>query len=668
LPGLAGWLVLVSALNLSAAGEAALRTQVDAAIARVKPSLVRIEVVSAEYQDGREVKQRVVGSGAIISEDGYLITNHHVAGHGQRMICTLSDREEIAAELVGTDPLTDISVLRLKPATPRTFPVARFGDSSRLRVGDHVLAMGSPMALSQSVTLGIVSNVEMIMPRFFGAAGSLRLDGEDVGALVRWIGHDAAIYGGNSGGPLVSLTGEIVGINELSLGLGGAIPGNLAHDVARQLIASGKVVRSWLGLDAQPRLKHVTADRGVLVGGVLKDSPAEQAGIQPGDLLVTLAGQPVDVRYDEQMPEFMRLTTSLPLGKPVPVGLLRDGRPVAATIEPRERGERYARQQELKAWGLTARNLTHLSMKELKRQSQDGVVITSVRPGGPAGDAKPPIERGDVLVEVNGTPVKNLADLHDVTRGLTASERVPVLVAFERKTARYLSVVKVGSEELRDPGLEVTKAWLPIEVQVISRDLAHQLQRPELKGFYVTRVHPASTAQAAGLETGDFITAVDGHKLMAAGPEHGDELSTLIRPYDPGARVGLQILRGTVATNLSVELARAPRLPREMKKYRNDDFEFVVRNVSFVDAVQEQWPADQPGVVVEEVKSGSWAELGALYVNDLILEVDGRTIDSVDVLRGRFDELTRARRPVTVVKVLRGIHTRFLELEADWNE
>ncbi len=209
------------------AGQSALRAQIDMAIDTLRPALVRIRVVSTEYREGREVKMQAVGSGAIITKDGYLITNHHVAGHAVRIFCTLWNREEIEAELIGTDPLTDIAVLKLKPEKPREFAFATFGDSGALRVGDSILAMGSPMALSQSVTLGIISNTEMILPRFWGGAGAFRLDGEDVGSLVRWIGHDAAIYGGNSGGPLVNLRGQIVGINEISYGLAGAIPGNL---------------------------------------------------------------------------------------------------------------------------------------------------------------------------------------------------------------------------------------------------------------------------------------------------------------------------------------------------------------------------------------------------------------------------------------------------------
>src|SRR5205085_7488647 len=137
------------------------RAVVDAAIVKMRPALVRIHVVSTEYREGREMKMQAVGSGAIISKDGYLITNHHVAGHGARMFCTLWNREEIEAELIGTDPLTDISVLKLKPSKAREFTPATFGDSAKINVGDSVLALGSPMALSQSVTLGIISNVEM---------------------------------------------------------------------------------------------------------------------------------------------------------------------------------------------------------------------------------------------------------------------------------------------------------------------------------------------------------------------------------------------------------------------------------------------------------------------------------------------------------------------------
>ncbi len=661
------------------------QAQLDRVISQVRPALVRLRVVTTEYTEGREVKMQAVGSGAIITRDGYLITNHHVAGRAVRIFCTLWNREEIEAELVGTDPLTDITVLKLKPDRPMEFTPAPFGDSSRLRVGDPVLAMGSPMALSQSVTLGIISNTEMTMPRFFGPFARFRLDGEDVGALVKWIGHDAPIYGGNSGGPLVNLRGEIVGINEIKFGLSGAIPSNLAKAVAEELIARGRVQRSWLGVDVQPRFKRAGApgavipaagaasapgpdEAGVLIAGVLEDSPAARAGLRAGDLLVSLAGQRVDVRYDEQMPDFMRLASGLPIGQPVPAVVQRDGRELTLQITPVERTEMFPKPREIKDWGITARNLTWLSALEMKRPDTNGVVITSVRPGGPSGDANPPLNEGDVLVAVNDLPVRNVEELLERTQQLRAgrSEPVPVVATFERKDKRYLTIVKVGLEELKDPGLEVTKAWLPVETQVITRPIARQLGRPELTGFYLTRVYPASTAEKAGLRVGDFIIAVDGEKLTAAGPEHQDELASLIRQYEIGHTVELTVLRSNATLKIPVELVRSPRLPREMKSYRNDDFEFTVRDISFFDRAERQWSLEQTGALVTDVKRGSWAELGSLFVDDLIVEVDGRAVSDVETLRREMERVTAARQTPVIMKVVRGVHTKYLELEPNW--
>ncbi|HXP61906.1 MAG TPA: PDZ domain-containing protein, partial [Dongiaceae bacterium] len=619
---------------------------VEAAIGRLRPALVRIHVVSTEYSEGRELKFQAVGSGAIISPDGYLITNHHVAGHAARVVCTLWNREEVEAELIGSDPLTDIAVLKLKPESARQFVPARFGDSAKLAVGDFVLAMGSPMALSQSVTLGIISNVEMIMPKMFGNLGRFQLDGEDVGSLIRWIAHDAAIYPGNSGGPLVNLRGEIVGINEIQFGLSGAIPANLAHSVAEEIIAHGKVRRSWLGLDVQPRFKHGKAERGVLVGGVVSGSPAAQAGLKPGDLLVRLGDVPTDVRYEEQMPDFMRLTTNLPIGKEVSGVVLRDGKETPFRLQPVERGERHLKEQELKSWGLNIRDLSFLAAKEMKRPSQAGVLVTSVRPGGPGGEAKPELEAKDVLVEVNGTPIQNTKALLELTRRLTEgkTEPVPVMATFERAARRYLTVVKVGLQELRDPGLEVAKAWLPAETQVISREVARQLSKPDLKGFYLTQVYPGATGEKAGLKAGDFVLAVDGEKLTASGLEDAEELATLIRQYDVGAVVQLSVLRGQAELKVPVELVRSPKLKREMKKYRNDDFEFSARDVAFFDVAEQQWPTGQRGALVEEVKSGSWAEVGSLETDDLIIEMDGEPVQDVTSLKQLMDQAARNKK------------------------
>jgi serine protease Do len=314
------------------------------------------------------------------------------------------------------------------------------------------------------------------------------------------------------------------------------------------------------------------------------------------------------------------------------------------------------------------RNFSRLLAKEMKRPAQDGVLVTSVRPGGPAGSAKPSVQPNDVVVEVNHQPVKSTEDLIALTRQLTEgrTEPVPAMVTFERKAARYLAIVRVGLEELKDPGLEVTKAWLPVETHVVSREIAKQLGQPALKGFYITRVYPGSTAEKAGLKLGDFITAVDGGKLSASDSEFEDELSALIRQYDVGKTVELTILRDKAELKIPVELARSPRLQREMRKYRNDDFEFTAREMSFFDTVEEQWTSDQRGVLVESVKAGSWAELGSLSDGDLILEVAGRPVDNVDTLRRELERIAASKEKVVVMKVLRGIHTCYLELEPNW--
>lgn len=660
-----------AASSAPAASPLGLRNAVDKAIDRMRPSLVRIHVVSTEYAEGRELKEQSVGSGAILSEDGYLVTNHHVAGHAASLVCTLWTREEIDAELIGTDPLTDIAVLKLKPRSPRKFTPAKFGDSSTLRVGDSVLAMGSPMALSQSVTLGIISNMEMIMPRFYAERGALRLDGEDVGALVRWIGHDAAIYGGNSGGPLVNLKGEIVGINELQFGLSGAIPGNLAREVARELIAHGKVTRSWAGLDVQSRFKNSEHKTGAVVSGVIADSPAAKAGIRAGDLLLRVGSHAVDVQYDEQMPGLMRVLTSLAIGREAPFTVLRGGEELTLGVTPEARGEVRPKQREFREWGVTASDLSPMLAREMKRGHARGVLVGSVRPGGPAGDAKPAISPRDVIVEVDGKAVRDAAHFGEITKALLKDRTeptTPVLVAFERESRRYLTVARVGLQELRTPGVEVKKAWLPIETQVITREIARLRTTPDLKGVYITEVYPKTSAEGAGLKPGDFITAVDGEKLTASAMEHQEEFASLMRQYDVGTKVNLTVLRGTEEVRVPVALEASPRPRREMKKYRDDQFEFTAREIAFFDVAEERWGHEQKGAIVEEVKGGGWAALGELRVDDVILAVDQHAIDGLDALRDILRRVAAEKKSFVILKVLRGIHTVYLELEPAWKE
>jgi serine protease Do len=645
------------------------RTAVEAAVSTVKPALVQIHVVMVEYYEGSEKKFDAYGSGVIIDKRGFVLTNHHVAGHATRLFCILSNKEELEAELVGTDALSDIAVIRIKSDGKREFPCAVFGDSSLLKVGDRVMAMGSPVSISQSVTLGIVSNTEMVMPRLFEQYGiRFLMDGEDVGSLVRWIAHDAQIFGGNSGGPLVNLNGEIVGINEISIGLGGAIPSNLAQGIARQIMASGSVTRAWLGFDVQTQLKHVANRKGALIGGVISGGPAEKAGIQPGDVLLRLAGKDVEACFREQVPILQQMIAELPIGIETDAVIVRAGEEKVLKITPVAREPMEMKTSELKQWGMTARNISFPAAKEMKRDNRDGVLITSIRAGGPCGEAKPFITEGDVILGVGGKPVKTMDDLQEVTRNVTAGKKepTPVLVEFERKAEKYMTVVKVGIQELDDPGSEIKKAWLDVATQVLTSQMAEQMGIAGRKGVRLTDVYKGGKAAASGLKVGDIVVAVDGDPVMASNPEDSEVFPSMIRQCAIGATVELTVLRNGKDEKVKVELVRAPLLGREMKKYRSDTFDLTVRDVAFLDKTENKWDDSLRGVYVDDVKPGGWAAVGNLATGDVVLEVSKIKTENVAAFENTMKRIENERPESVVFHVIRGIHHVFVEVEPDW--
>ncbi len=521
---LAASLLALASPSASRADEASSAQAIDVAIGKVFPSLVRIHVVSTDYRDGREVKEESTGSGVVISAEGHVITNHHVAGHAVRARCTLADGRDVEATLVGTDALADLAVLKLRDEDlgGKRPPVASFGDSAGLRVGDTVLAMGSPLAFAPSVTRGIVSNVALTLPVALGS-GRFTLEGEETGALVKWIGHDAQIFPGNSGGPLVDLGGRIVGINEVSFGLSGAIPGNLARDVADALIKSGSVKRSWIGIDLQPLLKR-DGGPGALVSGVAPGSPAEKAGLRAGDVLFDYRGEAVDVRRAEDMPDLNRRLLATPIGETVALGFRRDGKPQRGEAVTVARGTVEGREREARPWGVTFQDISLLAARELARPVQSGVVVSSMRAGSPAADARPPLQPADIVVEVGGVPVKTLDDVMAATEKLTqgATAPRPVLVAFERRQQKLLTVVFLGTRESADTSVEVTKAWLPVAVQVLTPELAEALGLVRRRGRTSApqlRLTPTGRVMALSLLRGRAL-AGSATRRVAPAPAH----------------------------------------------------------------------------------------------------------------------------------------------------
>ncbi len=649
--------------------DGAAREAIERAVDAVYPALVRIHVVFEEGDSGKMQKRRSSGSGAIISEDGYIITNHHVAGRATRLVCRLSNREEVDAVLIGTDALSDLAILKLDLSSSRNpkqkLSVAKFGDSDKLAVGDVVLAMGSPAGVSQSVTKGIVANTAMISP-----GGSMVLDGERVGELVRWIGHDAVIFGGNSGGPLVNLRGEIIGVNEVGLGsLGGAIPSNLAQAVAKELIAKGRVSRSWIGIEAQPLLKKMSDATGVLVANVLPGSPAREAGLQAGDFISEYDGASVlESRAPEDLPVFNRMILNTPVGERVTLKGWRDGKPMTWKLTTVEREPNEALEFELANWGLTVRDLTRMAALENQRTNVHGVVVHSLRSGGPGSEAKPALRADDVITKVAGKPVTNSAALTAFTKefvkGLT--EPKPLVVTFERDTQEFITVARIGPEVDEEKPARPAKAWLGAQSQVLTRELAEALDLEGRKGIRITRVMAGSPAEKGGLKAGDIFLKLDGQVIAASTPSDQELFENLIRQYKVSGTAELEGVRDGKPLKLSVPLGRQPKPNSEMEEYKDEQFEFSARELSLTDRIDTKLTDSEKGVRIVSAQNAGWAALAGLSSGDILLAIDGQPVAGIAELKATMKKLgeTKPRRVAFFIK--RGIRTQFIELEPKW--
>ncbi len=333
-------------------------------------------------------------------------------------------------------------------------------------------------------------------------------------------------------------------------------------------------------------------------------------------------------------------------------------------MTPAERESVDARIRELPLVGVTASNLTGWAAKELKRTSRDGVRIRGVRPGSPADEAKPALRNDDVILSVDDRPTVTFEALEGVVDALTRGKtvRVPALVAFDRAGERLLTVVELGRPGLEDPGLEARKAWVPISVQVLTRELAERLSLSGRTGVRVTRVF----GDASGLKVGDVITALDGNPIEASQPSDTDLFATLIRQYKVGSTATLTIVRNGKPMDVSVTLDTSPRLPREMKKYEDPSFEFRVRDIAAADRISSRLPADQSGVLVDAVREGGWAALGHLADGDMLLTIDGEPVADVETVQRKMTLVAAAKPRSVVFKVRRGIRTFFVELETGW--
>jgi serine protease Do len=376
--------------------------------------------------EGGKQTVRSVGSGVIVSSDGYILTNNHVVSRAEKLTVMLSDDKKYQARVIGTDPQSDVAVLKIDTDG---LPAARLGDSDSVRVGQWVIAVGNPFQLMHTVTAGIIS-----------AKGRSQLGLADYEDFIQ---TDAAINPGNSGGALADLDGRVIGINTAinsptggNVGIGFAIPINMAKNVMETLISEGRVARGYMGILPQDIDENLLAalklksTRGSIVGDVTADGPADKAGIKRGDVIIALNGRKVEDSND--------LRNIVAQTKPetrIEVALIRDGKEKDMTVVLGERpggaeatgpGTAPEEERSLEKLGLSVQDLTPDIETRLGYQDEKGVLVTAVAAGSAAEEAG--LERGDLIQEVGRAEVHSVKDFQKEVGGLESGESVALLV------------------------------------------------------------------------------------------------------------------------------------------------------------------------------------------------------------------------------------------------
>ncbi len=389
----------------------------------------------------KEFRQQSLGSGVIVSKDGYILTNFHVVAGANEITVKTSDNRSIEADVVGSDSLADIAVIKLREKV-RDLPVAYLGNSDKLRPGDWSIAIGNPFSLSSSVTLGIVSALH-------------RTTASDANSYQNFIQTDAAINPGNSGGALVNINGELIGINTMIytqsggyMGIGFAIPINMAKKIMEDLIYEGKVTRGWLGVMIQD-LDQATVEafgldpetKGVLIGDVFKGQPAEKAGIKRGDIIVSFNGKNVT-----NPNELRNEVATIRPGQKVPVEIIRAGKRTTTFVvlsgrdkdikhlsSQDQKGDNEGDTHETQSLGIKAGTISPELRDQLQiDQSVQGVVVLDVKEGSQAALAG--IQANDVILEINNKAVTNVNTFKQALKNTKENDSVLFLIQREGNT------------------------------------------------------------------------------------------------------------------------------------------------------------------------------------------------------------------------------------------
>jgi serine protease Do len=410
-------------------------------------AVVRIDVREVAFEAGARRYTSAIGSGVIVSEDGAILTNAHVVSpRAVEVNVTLANLERVTAKLVGWDHWTDLAVLRLDMAELKRrglkFNYAVFGDSTKLYPGQEVFAVGTPHGLTRTVTRGIISNTNQYLEDSRG------VNGYETGAFNTWLQTDAAINPGNSGGPLVTGDGKIIGITSRGyLGannLGFAIPSDTAKRVLDQLLASGAIIRSYVGIVPGPlqdleNFYSLALNTGLLVASVDTGSPAMKAGLRSGDIILAVDGAKIDGRFPEQLPPIQNLIASKPVGSTLRLTVKRGAETKEYPVMTEKLESRVGEEWALEKWGVSVRKVSRTYARENQLDDTTGVVVIGVQPGYPADIAG--ISRSDIITKINQKPVTSLEVIKAAQEAYEANP-APTLLETQRNRRVSLYILK----------------------------------------------------------------------------------------------------------------------------------------------------------------------------------------------------------------------------------